>query len=439
MKYINFLVWTLIVCSLWSCTEEDNGPVLDYKAFVYTMIPQEGFTNDVVVIKGKGFSSVREENEILFNGRPGIVLEADKGEIQVVVPDGEGTSNLSLIVNGEDAAGADLSFKYLVAPEEYTVSTLAGNSEYGLIDGQGENAFFRNPEGVAKHPDGYLIITDRTNNAIRKLDLEGNVTTVLGTGEKGFLNGPIVSATLDYPWKSCVDKEGNIYIADRNNHAIRKIDTEGNVSTVAGTGTAGYANGPGNIAQFNQPLDVTVDDNGVLYVADNINHMIRKIDVDGTVSTVAGRGERGYQDGALSEAMFSNPSGLDLDNEGNIIVADRINHLIRRINLSTDEVSTIAGSSQGNRDGFADEAQFNNPYGVGVGASGEIIVADLSNHKIRMIKEDEVSTIGGTVRGFLDGLNAVAQFSNPTDVEVMNGAIYVSDLSNHRVRKIVKK
>ncbi|MBD8489154.1 IPT/TIG domain-containing protein [Echinicola sp. CAU 1574] len=439
MKYINFLLLTFVVLSVWSCTEEDSSPVPDKQAFVYTMRPQEGYINDVVIISGRGFSPVRENNEVMFNGNSATVLEASNDQLQVVVPEGEGVTNLTVSINGETAAGADLSFNFIQAPEEYIVSSLAGNSEYGLTDGLGTNAFFRNPEGVAKHPGGYLIITDRTNNAIRKVDMEGNVSTILGTGNKGFQNGPVAIATLDYPWKSCVDKDGNIYVADRDNHAIRKIDVDGNVSTLAGTGTAGYQDGPGTTAQFNQPIDVTVDENGIIYVADNINHRIRKIDTEGTVSTLAGSGEKGYQDGALSAAMFSNPSGLDMDNEGNIIVADRINHLIRRINLSTEKVSTIAGSSQGSRDGLAEEAQFNNPYGVAVGASGEIVVADLSNHKIRLVKDGEVSTIGGTVSGFLDGPNIIAQFYNPTDVEVLNEIVYVADLGNHRIRKIEKK
>lgn len=439
MKYINFLLGAILVLSAWSCSEEDTNPVKDKNAFVYTMSPHEGYINDVVVILGRGFSPVRENNEVAFNGIPAVVLEAGNDQLQVVVPEGEGMANLEISVNGKSTGGAELSYTFLQAPAEYRIATLAGNSEYGLIDGQGTSAFFRNPEGVAAHPEGYLIITDRTNNAIRKLDMEGNVTTILGSGNNGFQNGPVATATLDYPWKSCVDKFGNIYVADRNNHAIRKIDTQGNVSTVAGTGTAGYKDGPGETAQFDQPIDVAVDENGVLYVADNNNHLIRKIATDGQVSTIAGNGERGYRDGDLSEAIFSNPSGLAVDQDGSIIVADRINHRIRRIDLNSQEVSTIAGSSQGTRDGLVSEAQFNNPYGVAVGDSGEIIVADLSNHKIRMIKSGEVATIGGTVRGFLDGPSAVAQFYNPSDVEVLNGVIYVADLGNHRIRKVEKK
>ncbi|UCS92105.1 IPT/TIG domain-containing protein [Echinicola marina] len=439
MKYINILFLAILNTVFWSCTEEDTSPKVSQGAFVYTMNPQEGYAKDAVIILGRGFSSLRENNEVLFNGSPATVLEASTEQLQVVVPEGEGQVNLTVSVSGEPAAGADLAFNFIQAPAAYKVISLAGSSDYGLTDGQGTNAFFRNPEGIATHPAGYLIVTDRTNNAIRKLDLEGNVSTILGNGNNGFQNGPVATATLDYPWRSCVDKEGNIYVADRNNHAVRKIDVDGNVSTLAGTGTAGYQDGPGTTAQFNQPIDVTVDENGVIYVADNINHRIRKIDKDGTVSTVAGNGEKGYQDGDWSAAMFSNPSGLDMDNEGNIIVADRLNHLIRKINLGTGEVSTVAGSSQGSIDGLAEEAQFNNPYGVAVGVSGEIVVADLTNHKIRMIREGEVSTVSGTVRGFLDGPSAVAQFNSPTDVEILDGAIYVADLGNHRIRKIVEK
>ncbi|GGF24828.1 IPT/TIG domain-containing protein [Echinicola rosea] len=418
------------------CDNDDVTPQSSLAPFIYAMSPEEGNAKDVVTIQGRDFSGNREANAVSFNGISATVLEATNSRLQVVVPEGEGLQTIEVSVNGVSADGASLEFSHVVRPANYRVSTLAGNSDYGLVDGVGNGASFRNPEGVAAHPDGSLIITDRSNSSIRQVTLDGTVTTVLGTGQRGYLDGPVAGALLDYPWKSCVDQEGNIYVADRDNHVIRKIDTQGTVSTVAGTGEAGFNDGAAGEAQFDQPLDVVVTEEGVLYVADNRNHRIRKIDVDGTVSTIAGS-EQGDQNGTLEEATFRYPSGLDIDAQGNIFVADRINHLIRKIELNVGQVTTVAGDgSQGTRDGQAANAQFNNPYGISVGNDGELIIADLSNHKVRLIDNEEVITIAGSVSGFLDGVGVTAQFYNPTDVTFHDGVIYVADLGNHRVRKI---
>lgn len=426
----------MMAIAFFGCDNDDTTPSGNSGPFVYTMVPMEGNVKDVVTIQGNNFSTDRSQNQVTFDGVEGTVLEASKSRIQVVVPEGEGVQQVEVSVNGEAANGAALTFLHVERPSNYVVSTLAGSSDYGLIDGSGIQAAFRNPEGVTMHPDGYLIVTDRANNSIRKVTTDGAVSTVLGTGNSGFQNGPVASALLDYPWKSCVDMEGNIYVADRDNHMIRKIDPQGMVSTVAGTGEAGFADGPAEEAQFDQPLDIAVTAEGVLYVTDNRNHRIRKIEVDGTVSTVAGS-EQGNQDGALEEATFRYPSGLDVDDMGNIYVADRINHLIRKIDLNAGQVSTVAGDgSQGTRDGQVMTAQFNNPYGISVADNGQLVVADLSNHKIRLIQGENVITIAGSVAGFLDGVGVTSQFYNPTDVTYHDGVIYVADLGNHRVRKI---
>lgn len=440
MRYLKFILIAVIQFSFLACSEEENSPVDMTGSFVYAMSPFEGSANDVITIMGRDFNSSREENRVFFGEQQAIVLEAQQNQLQVLVPEGEGILEVSVEVDGDRSKGADLEFTYLLATQDFVVSTLAGNSDAGFEDGLGNNAYFSSPEGVSIHPDGYLIITDRSNNAIRQLDFDGNVSTLLGSGNKGYKDGPIATALLNFPWKSCVDDQGNIYIADRDNHSIRKIDRQGNVSTIAGTGEAGYQDGPGNTAQFDQPLDIAVDSQGILYVADNRNHSIRKIEVDGTVSTLSGNGAQGYQNGSLSESQFRYPSGLALDKEENIIVADRLNHLIRKIDLSSSQVSTLAGAgTQGSRDGSIQDAQFNNPYGIAVGEEGEIVIADLSNHKIRMISQDEVLTIGGSIKGFLDGISITSQFNSPTDIAILDGVIYITDLGNQRIRKIVRK
>ncbi|MDQ2657414.1 MAG: IPT/TIG domain-containing protein [Bacteroidota bacterium] len=438
MKSAQYIIIAFLCVVAVACNSDDDSPLRNASPFVMAVSPLQGQPKDVIRIQGRNFSGIRENNEVMFNDQAAVVIEANSHELQVVVPSGEGEADVRVRVLGEEAQGTLASFTYL-EPTDYVVATVAGNSVYGLQDGTGPDALFRNPEGVAISPEGDIIVSDRANNSIRKLTVEGAVTTILGDGSSGFVDGDLSSAKLSYPWKSCVDKDGNIYIADNRNHAIRKISTGGLVSTLAGTGVAGFADGAGAEAQFNAPTDVDVDDNGVVYVADNANHRIRKITPDGVVSTVAGD-VSGFSDGEVATALFKNPSGVSVDGEGNLYVADRLNHRIRKIDMTAGVVSTVAGAGTvGSRDGAANEAQFNNPYGLEVDDDGSIVVADLSNNKIRMVEEGNVSTIAGSTTGFLDGAGVVAKFSSPTDVTILDGVVYVADLGNHRVRKVYKK
>lgn len=438
MKSIQYILIVFLSAVFFTCSTDDDAPLRNTSPFVMAVVPVQGQPNDVIRIQGRNFSGVRENNEVLFNDQPAVVIEASHNELQIVVPQGSGDAHVYVRVSGQDAQGAVPAFSYLEFTD-YVVGTVAGESTFGLQDGTGVEARFRNPEGVAISPEGDIIVADRANNSIRRLTTEGVVTTIMGDGSTGYADGDVSVAKLNYPWKTCVDKDGNIYIVDNRNHAIRKIDTKGLVSTVAGTGVAGFADGPGAQAQFNQPVDVAVDANGVLYVADNANHKIRKITPEGEVSTVAG-GAAGFSDGDVATALFRNPSGITVDADGNVFVADRLNHRIRKIDMASGKVSTVAGAgTTGSRDGLASEAQFNNPYGLEVDQDGSIVVADLNNNKIRMIENGTVSTIAGSSTGFLDGAGVVAKFTSPTDVAILDGIIYVADLGNHRVRKVYKK
>ncbi|MBT1695413.1 IPT/TIG domain-containing protein [Fulvivirgaceae bacterium PWU4] len=439
MKSIQYIIITFFCAAFCACSSDDDSPARNRSPFVMSVSPVQGQPKEVIRIQGRNFSGIRENNEVMFNDLQAVVIEANSNELQVVVPSGVGQAMVHVRVGGQEAQGAVPAFTYLELTD-YAVVTLAGSSNAGLQDGTGPSALFRNPEGVAITPGGDIIVTDRANNSIRKVTDDGVVTTILGNGTSGFSNGDVSVATLAFPWKSCVDKNGNIFIADRDNHAIRKIDiSNGLVSTVAGAGTAGFADGAGAQAKFNQPLDVAVDGNGVLYVADNNNHRIRKISPEGVVSTLAG-GTAGFKDGDLATALFRNPSGLTVGPDGNVYIADRLNHRIRKIDITSGQVTTVAGAgTTGTRDGIAAEAQFNNPYGIEVGEDGAVVIADLNNNKIRMIEGGTVTTIAGSTTGFLDGAGILAKFNSPTDIAIHNGIIYVPDLTNHRIRKIYKK
>jgi sugar lactone lactonase YvrE len=323
------------------------------------------------------------------------------------------------------------------ASAAYVITTYAGTGTSGYLDGASDIAQFKAPEGVAIDGQGNIIVADRDNNVIRKITPRGEVSTIAGTGTAGYADGPANTAMFKSPFKLTIDNDNNIIIADRDNFKIRKLTPDGVVSTIAGS-TSGFADGSGSSAKFAQPLDVAVDAIGNIYVADNTNHRIRKITPSGTVSTLAGSGTAGYADGTGTDAMFKNPSGLTLDNSGNIIVADRINNLVRKV-TPDGVVTTVAGTTTaGGSDGPAADATFNNPYGVAVGNDGNIYVADLTSALIRKVAPDgSVTTIAGSGSGFADGLSNAARFNQPTDLTIdRDGNIIVADLTNRRIRII---
>ncbi len=402
---------------------------------INTVWPLEGTPSTIVTIRGKHFSGVRTENTVKFNGVDAIVIEAAAGQLQVVTPATGATGPVTVAVRNTVVTGP--VFTYTVAPEEYTVKLLVGDVNAGSVDGPVATARLRNPEGVAMDAGGNLVIVDRGNNRIRKFTAAGIVSTIAGADAAGFVNGTGAAARFRLPWKSTVDAGGNIIVADRDNHCIRKITPDGVVTTIAGDGTAGYADGDKSTARFNQPLDVAADAAGNIYVADNLNHRIRKISPAGQVSTVAGDGTAAYANGNGTAAKFKNPSGLVLDQAGNILVADRLNHRIRKISAA-GEVTTIAGDgTTGFKDGDAGAARFADPYGIDVDRSGNIIIADLTNNKVRKLAGAIVSTIAGAGKGFQDGPGAAAQLNQPTDVCTdADGNIYVADLGNNCIRKI---
>lgn len=416
--------------------DDEERPVTPAISAVY---PSSGHPNMIIRIKGKNFSSTREENKVQFNGKAGIVIEASETELQVVSPEAGTTGPVTLSTPKGAATGG--VFTYLPPVEEYQVTTLAGTGTAGSIDGPVATALFRTVQGVAIGADGSVIVTDRGNNRIRRITPAGEVIPVAGANSAGYTEGTGAAARFRLPWRAVEDGQGNIFVADRDNHAIRKITPAGVVTTIAGTGTAGYADGPAAAAQFNQPLDIVADAAGNLFVADNLNHRIRKISADGQVTTIAGNGTAGFANGTGTAAQFRNPSGLEIDKDGNLLIADRLNHRVRKV-TQAGVTTTLAGDgTSGYLDGDASAARFADPYGITVDASGNIFIADLNNHKVRKIStEGKVTSIAGGAKGFTDGLGAGAQLNTPTDVCIdRNGNLYVADQANHAIRKLSRK
>jgi serine/threonine protein kinase/sugar lactone lactonase YvrE len=268
-----------------------------------------------------------------------------------------------------------------------TVTTLAGarDGDWGSLDGANEKAQFRNPSGIAVDGRGYVYVADWGNNSVRKIDPVGMTVTIAGDLEPGYVDDVGTAARFRELNGIAVDAGGVIYVADTGNHAIRKITPDGRVSTLAGSGVAGFADGFGRAARFAYPYGVVVDAMGTVYVADAGNHRIRSVRADGTVTTVAGSGTAGFADGASATARFAQPYGLALTGNGTLYVADEENNRIRRV-ASDGTVSTVAGTGAlGFRDGATSEAVFNRPHSLALDSSGNLYVADVFNHRIRKI------------------------------------------------------
>lgn len=323
-----------------------------------------------------------------------------------------------------------------------TLAGLAGSS--GTNNGIGSAARFYLPNGVAVDGNTNVYVGDFYNQTIRKITLDGMVTTLAGlAGASGVNNGTGDAARFSYPSRVAVDRGGNVYVADTDNFTIRKITPAGVVTTLAGlAGTSGTNDGTGSLARFNQPFGVAVDASTNVYVADTGNHTIRKITPAGVVTTLAGlAGTTGSTNGTGTAARFNGPAGIAVDSNNNIYVGDTYNHLLRRI-TPAGVVTLFAGSpaTTGSTDGAGSAARFNYPAGITTGTNGNYYFADVANHTIRRITlAGEVNTIAGLAgtSGTNDGTGDGARFNYPNGAGVDNGGnVYVADSGNHTIRKI---
>jgi sugar lactone lactonase YvrE len=286
-----------------------------------------------------------------------------------------------------------------------------------------------------------LYIGDFGNSLIRTINLNTALTaTFAGTGVQGLVNGPALTAEFNGTANIVFDASGNLYVADEENHVIREITNAGNVVTLAGTGTAGYQDGAGTTAEFTGPEGMVIDGSGNLYVADLGNNVIRKIVLStGVVSTFAGNGTAGLANGALASASFDEPYGMAMDASGNIYVTDILNNCIRKIDVATSMVSTYAGTgTQGFTNGPASSATFYQPLGCTFDSDNNLYVSDSYNNAIRKVSSSgTVTTVAGTgTQGYSDGPASTATFNLPIGLLVYGNAIFVADTHNNVIRKI---
>ena len=323
-------------------------------------------------------------------------------------------------------------------PATFTaVDTLAGNGTAAFLDGTGTAARFDSPSGVAVDAQGNVYVGDRVNRRIRKITPGGVVTTIAGSGAAGSADGTGAAATFNDPQGVAVDRNGNVFVADTGNHRIRRITPGGVVTTLAGS-SLGFAEGTGAAAQFNKLAGLAVGADGNLYVADTDNHRIRRVTPAGVVSTFAGSGVAGGANASGSSAELDQPTAIAVDKFGNLFVGEFAGHRIRKITPAA-AVSTYAGTGAiGSANGPAASATFNATWGIALDHAGTVFVADADNDVIRTITPDgTVSTLAGTVGvfGFQDGALATAKFWNMRGLAFAgSGQLYVADASGCRIR-----
>jgi hypothetical protein len=331
------------------------------------------------------------------------------------------------------------------------ISTVAGNGTEAF-SGDGSRATAANlnmPHGVAAGADGSIFIADTGNDRIRKVDAAGTITTVAGNGIQGASGdgGAATAAHLYFPAGIAQDAAGNLYIADQGNSRVRKVTADGVITTVAGNGIAGFS-GDGGAATFaglRSPSRVALDAAGRLYIADTGNHRIRRVEASGVIITVAGNGVAGFGgDGGSAQATSLNgPYGIGLDAAGNLYIADTGNNRIRKVDLG-GVISTVAGTGTAGFGGdgtLAKSSMLSAPYGLAVGSGGILYIADQGNQRIRKVGADGlISTVAGNgIAGFGGdgGAATSARLSDPYTVALdAAGNLYIADTSNNRIRKV---
>ncbi|SVB45313.1 uncharacterized protein METZ01_LOCUS198167, partial [marine metagenome] len=371
--------------------------------------------------------SVNEDSAYVFN-----ILTNDPDANSVTVSVASNPSWLSLTAKSGGTIN-DITLKWPVSLESGAKAT---------------ETLIGSPAGIAFDSGGNLYFSDHGNSTIYKIDTNGGISIFAGIRSSGYSGdgGAATSAKLSAPAGIVFDSNWNLYIADTGNDRIRKVDTNGNISTFAGTGTEGYSGdgGAATSATFNFPYRVTFDSNGNLYIADYFNNRIRKVDTNGNISTFAGSSEGGYSGdgGAATSAKLSSPSGVAFDSNGNLYISSKNNHVIRKVDTSGN-ISTIAGTGTegySGDGGAATSAKLSQPWGVNVDASGNVYIADTENHRIRKVNTSGIiSTFAGTgTEGYSgDGGAATSAKLNSSEyIIIQNNYYYIADYGNNRIRKI---
>ncbi len=340
------------------------------------------------------------------------------------------------------------------------ITTAMGNGflSYSGDNGPATSAALYEPLGVASTSDGSVVFSDSLNHAIRKVTADGVVHLVAGTpGVTGYTGdgGPAIGATFLFPTGVAVAPDGTIFVADSGNNVVRRITTNGIISTVAGTGVAGYS-GDGAAATsalLSNPRGVTVGAAGVIYVADTTNARVRRVAATGVITTVAGTGVAGFNSDGIpaTQAMLNEPIGLTVANN-RLYIADASNHRVRAVDLATSQISTFAGTGVRGSSPTgvaATSSMLNHPAGLAIAPAGDVYIADLGNCVVRRVQTNGKMTVAAGappakgVTRFCDFAEegqppyGVTVFNNPSSIALLpDGSLAVADSINHRLRLV---
>ncbi len=415
------------------------------------------FNNRIRKVNPSGIiTTVAGDGQEGFSGDGGPATSASLNEPAGVAVDPAG--NLYIADHGNDRIRK-------VSPDGI-ITTMAGNGGFRFRGdgGPATSASLNEPAGVAVDPAGNLYIADQFNDRVRKVSPGGIITTVAGGGSPLFPDigdgGPATSASLNEAAGVAVDPAGNLYIADQFNDRVRKVSLGGVITAVAGGGSPLFPDigdgGPATSASLNRPAGVAVDAAGNLYIADTFNDRIRKVSLDGTITTVAGNGDLGFSGdgGPAVNASLARPTGVAVDAAGNLYIADQLNHRIRKVDTG-GVITTVAGSGAAGIDGGgfsgdggpATSASLAFPGDVVVDAAGNLYIADTYNQRVRKVSPDGIITTmaGSGPTGFdaggfsSDGGPATsARLNNPLGVAMdAAGNLYIADQFNERIRKVL--
>jgi len=336
------------------------------------------------------------------------------------------------------------------SPDSLTITTVAGNGKDGFSGdgGPATSAQLFNPHGIAADASGNLYIADTDNRRIRKVSATGIMSTAAGNGAEGFSGdgGPATAARLSYPFWIAVDSFGDLYIADSLNFRIRKVSASGIITTVAGKGTRGFSGdgGPATSAEIGAPRGLAVDASGNLYFADADNSRIRKVSATGNIVTVAGNGIKGFSGdgGPATSAEIADPNGVAVDSSGNLYIDDEDNVRIRKVDAAGIITTVAGGGSNGlGEGGPAVAAEISDPVSVAVDSAGNVYFADANNGIIRKVSaEGIIATIAGSGDYGYNGDDRPAlsaRLSTLGGVAVdSEGDVYLVDEQNQRIRKV---
>ena len=392
--------------------------------------PESGIKGTEVTINGSSFRTLAGMGpiKVFINDKEAQITSVLDDQIKVIVPAKAFSGNVKVIIKDDEYIGP--VFNYIVS--EVEVTTFAGNQSIGFNDGVGTAATFRSPAGIAIDDLGNIYVADRGNYILRKITPNREVTTIAGVGgQLGDVDGTGSEARFSGVNAIAFTESGDMLVSDSGNHKIKKVTTAGVVTTFAGTGLNGSNNGPALSATFKQISGVAIDSQGNVFVVESDNHSIRKISPSGAVSLFAG-GQNGFNDGNGTNAQFTFPRGIAVDAADNLYVTDSGSNLIRKITPNAD-VITIAGSSVGFADGQGTAAKFNGPSGIVVDKQGDIYVVDRNNNSVRKITPDcNVTTIAGG--------GSTYDFDSPLGITIdALGDLYVADLAKHRIQKITQE